>query len=273
MDLYQGTLQHQSITAQSQPRDPCLYEHDINHRRSWVMLNQKGEIQPLEDEQILLKTPGYVSLEVSVPKAMRTSHPNFSVKCDSGIAYVTNRRIIYLAEQPTETFQSFSAFILDTYDPQPRAGGLLGFGAWRWRAEAKPRAGGGIPGDVPRIEILLIFNHGGVEGFHSKYSLMYERLSHARDVARETGTRITVHDDDLPPYSATGAGSPPQQPSAEQPAQTSPASTENPPQARTQTQQPQVTPNEPPPGYDEAQAQAVEQQFEERDRQDAERAQ
>lgn len=237
------------------------------------MLNQKGEIQPLEDEQILLKTPGYVSLEVSVPKAMRTSHPNFSVKCDSGIAYVTNRRIIYLAEQPTETFQSFSAFILDTYDPQPRAGGLLGFGAWRWRAEAKPRAGGGIPGDVPRIEILLIFNHGGVEGFHSKYSLMYERLSHARDVARETGTRITVHDDDLPPYSATGAGSPPQQPSAEQPAQTSPASTENPPQARTQTQQPQVTPNEPPPGYDEAQAQAVEQQFEERDRQDAERAQ
>ncbi|KAG8170175.1 hypothetical protein KVR01_000920 [Diaporthe batatas] len=271
MDLYQGTLQHQSITAQSQPRDPCLYSHDINHKRSWVMLSQKGEIQPLEDEQILLKTPGYVSLELSVPKALRTSNPNFSVKCDSGIAYVTNRRIIYLAEQPTEAFQSFSAFILDTYDPQPRAGGLLGFGAWRWRAEAKPRAGGGIPGDVPRIEILLIFNHGGVEGFHSKYSLMHERLSHARDVARETGTRITVHDDDLPPYSATGAGSPPQPPSAEQPAQTSSASAENP--AQPQTQQPQATPNEPPPDYDEAQAQAVEQQFEERDRQDAERAQ
>lgn len=93
MDLYQGTLQHQSITAQSQPRDPCLYEHDINHKRSWVMLSQKGEIQPLEDEQILLKTPGYVSLEISVPKALRTSNPNFSVKCDSGIAYVTNRRV------------------------------------------------------------------------------------------------------------------------------------------------------------------------------------
>lgn len=93
MDLYQGTLQHQSITAQSQPRDPCLYEHDINHKRSWVMLNQKGEIQPLEDEQILLKTPGYVSLEVSVPKALRTANPNFNVKCDSGVAYVTNRRV------------------------------------------------------------------------------------------------------------------------------------------------------------------------------------
>lgn len=93
MDLYQGTLQHQSITAQSQPRDPCLHEHDINHKRSWVMLNQKGEIQPLEDEQILLKTPGYVSLELSVPKALRTSNPNFNVKCDSGVAYVTNRRV------------------------------------------------------------------------------------------------------------------------------------------------------------------------------------
>lgn len=180
-------------------------------------------------------------------------------------------KIIYLAEQPTETFQSFSAFILDTYDPQPRAGGLLGFGAWRWRAEAKPRAGGGIPGDVPRIEILLIFNHGGVDGFHSKYSLMYERLSHARDVARETGTRITVHDDDLPPYSARGSDSAPQQPQPSQPAQANSAPTQG--QTPAQTQQTQPTPNEPPPDYDEAQAQAVEQQFEERDRQDAERAQ
>ncbi|KAL1875859.1 hypothetical protein Daus18300_003050 [Diaporthe australafricana] len=243
---------------------------------NWVMLGQQGEIQPLEDEQILLKTPGYVSLELSVPKALRTANSNFNVKCDSGVAYVTNRRIIYLAEQPTETFQSFSAFILDTYDPQPRAGGLLGFGAWRWRAEAKPRAGGGIPGDVPRIEILLIFNHGGVEGFHSKYSLMFERLQHARDVARETGTRITVHDDDLPPYSAAGSGAP-EQSAPLQPAQSSPTSTSTETQiqaqAQTQTQQPQPTPNEPPPDYDEAQAQAVEQQFEERDRQDAERAQ
>lgn len=57
------------------------------------MLSQQGEIQPLEDEQILLKTPGYVSLELSVPKALRTSNPNFNVKCDSGVAFVTNRRV------------------------------------------------------------------------------------------------------------------------------------------------------------------------------------
>lgn len=57
------------------------------------MLNQQGEIQPLEDEQILLRTPGYVSLELSVPKALRTANSNFNVKCDSGVAYVTNRRV------------------------------------------------------------------------------------------------------------------------------------------------------------------------------------
>lgn len=103
---------------------------------------------------------------------------------------------------------------------------------------------------------------------------MFERLQHARDVARETGTRITVHDDDLPPYSAA-VSSAPEQSAPLQPAQSSPTSTETQAQAQaqTQTQQPQPTPNEPPPGYDEAQAQAVEQQFEERDRQDAERAQ
>lgn len=110
----------------------------------------------------------------------------------------------------------------------------------------------------------MIFNHGGIDAFHSKYSLMYERLSHARDVTRETGARVTVHDDDLPPYSpaAACAGSAPPAPP-------------EPPLAPTETggEQPQQTPSEPPPGYDDAQAQAVEIQFDERERQDAERAQ
>lgn len=110
----------------------------------------------------------------------------------------------------------------------------------------------------------MIFNNGGIDAFHSKYALMYERLSHARDVGRETGARITVHDDDLPPYTPTGAsGASPQ--SAPVP------STEA--TAEAESQLPQPTPDEPPPGYDEAQAQAVEQQFDERERQDAERAQ
>lgn len=110
----------------------------------------------------------------------------------------------------------------------------------------------------------MIFNHGGIDAFHSKYSLMYERLSHARDVARETGARVTVHDDDLPPYSPAAAGATSAQPVPQEPPQTP---------ADLAGQQPQPTPSEPPPGYDDAQAQAVEIQFDERERQDAERAQ
>lgn len=180
-------------------------------------------------------------------------------------------KIIYLACEGTQAFQSFSTFILDTYDPQPQAGGWLGFGAWRWKAEAKPRPAGGIPADIPRVEITFIFNQGGIDAFHSKYSQIYERLSHARDVARETGARITVHDDELPPYTPTDTGasvgvSPSStQPGPLQASQVSPTTSQSSP--------PQSTPNEPPPGYDEAQAQAVEQQFDERERQDAERAQ
>lgn len=292
MDLYQGTLHHQSIIAPSIPRrescsrrGSCAPEKDVDLdlATSWVMLKQNGAIEPLERETILLKTPDHVSFELCVPKALRTPHANFTVKCDDGVAYITNLRVsrtvppppcffgadiiqvIYLAAKPTATFQSFSAFILDTYDPQPQGGGFLGFGAWRWKAEAKPRSGGGIPGEIPRVEFTFVFNSGGIDAFHGKYSLMYERLSHARDIARETGTGITVHDDDLPPYSptaGTGSGPAPREPAS------APQSSNV-----TGTQQTQPTPSEPPPDYDEAQAQAVEQQFEDRDRQDAERAQ
>lgn len=150
--------------------------------------------------------------------------------------------------------------MLDTYDPQPRSGGgWLGFGAWRWKAEARPRPGGGIPADIPRVEALLIFNDGGMDAFHSKYSIMYERLLHARDVTRETGARVTVHDDDLPAYSPPAAG-------ATVSSQSAPV---QPPATETGDCQPQPTPDGPPPGYDEAQAQAVEQQFDEREQQEA----
>ncbi|PSR81058.1 hypothetical protein BD289DRAFT_373057, partial [Coniella lustricola] len=234
-----------------------------DHGRSWVMLKKNGEIEPLEDETIVVKTPDHVSLELRVPQGLRTANPNFSLKCDDGVAYVTNKRIIYLAARPTAAFQSFSAFILDTYDPQPRGGGWLGFGAWRWKAEATPRSGGGIPADIPRIELTLIFNNGGIDAYHGKYCLMYERLDHARDVSRETGASITVHDDELPAYTPAGArGASVQAGPSSSPETPAPSSG-----------QPQQSPNEPPPGYDEAQAQAVEQQFDERERQDAERAQ
>lgn len=153
--------------------------------------------------------------------------------------------------------------MLDTYDPQTISGGWAGFGAWRWKIEARPRPGGGIPADIPRVEALLVFNNGGVSQFHSKYSVMYERLLHARDVMRETGARVTVHDDDLPAYTPAAAGASVSTPSA--PFQPPPALVVEDDAAG----RPQLTPEEPPPGYDEAQAQAVEQQFDEREQQAA----
>lgn len=174
-------------------------------------------------------------------------------------------QIIYLAAKPTAAFQSFSAFTLDTYDPQPRPGGFFGLGAWRWKIEARPRPGGHIPADIPRVEVQLIFNNGGMDKFHTKYAVMYERLLHARDVMRETGARVTVHDDDLPAYTPAAAGAS---------VSTSAAPVQPPPTpAETVASQPQLTPEEPPPGYDEAQAQAVEQRFDEREQQDATRDQ
>jgi hypothetical protein len=93
MDIYLGSLYHASILAQGKARDPCLYSHDIDHERSWVMLGEKGGIQRLDDEQILLRTRSYVGLELSVPTALQTANPVFHVKCDSGFAFITTRRV------------------------------------------------------------------------------------------------------------------------------------------------------------------------------------
>lgn len=104
MDLYQGTLHHQSIIAPSIPRrescstrrGSCAPEKDADLDElasSWVMLKQNGAIEPLEREVILLKTPDHVSFELCVPKGLRTPHASFTVKCDDGVAYVTNQRV------------------------------------------------------------------------------------------------------------------------------------------------------------------------------------
>lgn len=57
------------------------------------MLKQNGDIEPLEGESVLLKSPGRVSLELKVPEGLRTPNAKFSVKCDDGVAYVTTQRV------------------------------------------------------------------------------------------------------------------------------------------------------------------------------------
>lgn len=102
MDLYLGPMQHQAnvaceaaILATKAPlSDSCVQEEEkADHYRSWVMRKPNGEIEPLEGESMLLKTPQHISLELRVPQGLRTPNTNFSVKCDDGVAYVTNKRV------------------------------------------------------------------------------------------------------------------------------------------------------------------------------------
>lgn len=89
----QNTTRH----ATRPRRSSCPDETDQG--RSWVMLKQNGDIEPLEGESVLLKSPGRVSLELKVPEGLRTPNANFSAKCDDGIAYVTTQRV---SHTPTE---------------------------------------------------------------------------------------------------------------------------------------------------------------------------
>lgn len=104
MDLHLGPMQHQATiacelareAARTRPRRspvPRLDTEKTDDDCSWVMLKPNGDIEPLEGESMLLKTPDYVSLELRVPQGLRTSHPDFSLKCDDGVAYVTNKRV------------------------------------------------------------------------------------------------------------------------------------------------------------------------------------
>lgn len=72
------------------------FPDETDDARSWVMLKQNGEIEPLEGETVLLKTPGNVSLELKVPEGLRTSSAAFSVKCNDGTAYVTTQRVSHV---------------------------------------------------------------------------------------------------------------------------------------------------------------------------------
>lgn len=105
MDLHLGPMQHQATIASKVASDaavisvrrldskPCSQEKKIDSGCSWVMLKPNGDIEPLEGENVLLKTPDHVSLELRVPQGLRTANSDFSVKCDDGTAYVTNKRV------------------------------------------------------------------------------------------------------------------------------------------------------------------------------------
>lgn len=190
-------------------------------------------------------------------------------------------QLIYLPDKPTAEFRSFSAPILhcgDTHLVSPI------FGPWAWVATVEAVPDGGIPTSFARVNLKLSFNEGHSNEFREKFELIKSRLEHAVQLMRETGVvniENYAHDEQLPRYEASQAQADAQagagpsgfagRPTQEQPGtshQDAPSSSAT-ASAHPQTQGP--IPDEPPPDYDAAQAQAIGMRLDQHLRREADR--
>ncbi|KAK3316270.1 hypothetical protein B0H66DRAFT_604570 [Apodospora peruviana] len=249
-----------------------------NEEDSWVMLTRDGEIVPIPGEKILHTSRPRVGLELSTPRELQVAEP-FHVKSDNGIAYITNERaecqsqdmvqltatlppqVIYLPARPTEDFKSFFAPVLSFSDTHVQSSWI---GPWSWGGVVRPVPGGGIPMDIPRIEVKLIFREGGHSDFQTKYEWLKERLQAAQEMGLVPGQNV----EPPPPYDENES-EPSSAAAARGPAVGEPSGTTG--TTSGQHQPPPPAPDEPPPDYLEAQAQAIAIQYEERAREEADR--
>jgi hypothetical protein len=186
-------------------------------------------------------------------------------------------QIVYLPANPTSELKSFSSPILNLQDSYVRA---PFFGANYWTALCRPVSGGGIPASQLAVELRLTFRDGGAFDFSSIFEQVKERLHQMREAREASGggqgaELASVHLEQLPAYEAareiqddgpTILSPVPVRPGAEGALRRAPSPSPSPPP-------PQVfgAPDEPPPGYEEAQAQAVGVDLDERLRIAAER--
>ncbi|KAL2176173.1 uncharacterized protein P884DRAFT_278623 [Thermothelomyces heterothallicus CBS 202.75] len=227
---------------------------------SWVMLTRDGQIVPIPGEKILHTSRPRVSLDISTPRELQIADP-FSLKCDNGIAYITNERVIFLPARPTEDFKSFFTPVLNFTDTHVHSSWI---GPWSWGGTVRPVPGGGIPMHIPRVEVRFTFRDGGHSDFQAKFEWLKERLQHAQELGLVPGQNL----EPPPPYEPSVPG-----PS---PSSGDPSTARTGPQLEQEQQQqeqrpPQPAPDEPPPDYVQAQAQAISMQYEERTRAEAER--
>ncbi|EJP63506.1 hypothetical protein MY4038_005257 [Beauveria bassiana] len=222
-----------------------------DNAHSWVMLNESGFVK-LGNERILLKLDSRISCDLSVPPELRATGIQFHRKSDKGSLFLTNKRIVYLPAKATQEpkFESFSAPILKFQDSSTSSSMWWG---WVWKSDCIPVSGGGIPPDLPRVEVKFTFSDGGMMEFNDAYIRLRERLFQYQEMRREMGPGTDIPDEPLPAYEAAG--------STEQ----STASTLNVPSsghARSESSSSRRAPNEPPPNYDEAQAQQLSNRLE-----------
>ncbi|WYZ37894.1 hypothetical protein EsH8_II_001400 [Colletotrichum jinshuiense] len=225
---------------------------------NWVMITQTGDINPLPHEHIRHRSNAKVSLELSVPKSLQQGRTPFSRKSDNGTAYITTQRVIYIPAKPTPEFKSFHAPILNCADSYV---GSPFFGAWFWSATVVPVAGGGVPADIPRVEVKMSFKEGGHSEYRQRFEELKERLEHVRRLQQETGQNVNIPDEPLPAYEATeGDGAASATLAPQEPVTRSASS-------GSQNRRP----DEPPPDYDEAQAQTLSMRLEDHVREESDR--
>jgi len=239
----------------------------------------------LPNERILYTSPPRTSLHISTPNNFPGAQP-FAAKSDAGVVYITNQRIVFLPSNPTPELQSFSSPILNLQDTYVRA---PFFGANYWTGLCKPVVDGGIPATNSAVELRLTFKEGGAFDFHSIFEQIKERVHQAYTVARESGQRGTptaladVHLEQLPAYEPA----PREEPAPEVTRESEPVILSPVPIRPTErdsgvagvrslagtSPKPErvPTPDEPPPGYEEAQAQAIDAGLERTIREQAER--
>lgn len=149
------------------------------------------------------------------------------------------------------------------------------FGANYWNATVKPVPGGGIPPDHSAVELRLTFREGGAFDWHTIFEQIKERLYYAAQTAREQGRPLEMNGDvnleQLPAYEAatevhSDSGRPPAFQSSPDIDTVSRAQVPGVNGTARGPHEHFQSPDEPPPGYEEAQAQAVEMTFEERER-------
>ncbi|KAK6606913.1 ww-domain ligand protein [Botrytis cinerea] len=208
--------------------------------KSWVMTSNEAGFVKLPNERILYTSP----LE-RVYKFLRRLHllaqSHIRPKVTLGLFIsVTN-------DAPTPELQSFSSPILNLQDSYVRA---PFFGANYWTALCKPVSGGGIPPDYPSVELKMTFREGGAFDFHSCLEQIKEHL-------------VNMDLEQLPAYEAA----------TEVTDEAHEVALDSGVADTTRSSRPETftAPAEPPPDYEEVQAQAVSVDLDQRLREQAER--
>ena len=179
-------------------------------------------------------------------------------------------KLVYMPAKPTTQFKTFCAPIVNLQDTTVTYPYI---GANSWIASLRTVPDGNIHPHHQYVQLKLTFKDGGVTDFDDTFKRVKESLLQAIDVARESGRGdlidlSTVHLDQLPEYSETNNTNIPFP--LHRPTPISPANVPHTPQddsalddnqhplsAPNAQDEPFQPPNEPPPGYEEAQSSAV----------------